>query len=361
MYPILTQRNSFLLYLACWLPNALLIAALFVFAGGLNWIASIALALPMAVLYAFLCLSSWHLCRYFPLQKTNFFRLLAVHAIAAFISSSIWVLLGKAIVTILGSIPSLELLQENYSSLIPLLVAVGILLFLLNVAGSYLMISFERNKEMETRSLELRFLAQQAEMRALKAQIDPHFLFNSLNSISALTSIDPEASRKMCLMLSDFLRKSLRLGGKKLITFEEELDLVSGYLSIEHIRLGPRLTTNMRIEEEIKNCAVPPLLLQPLVENALNHGIRHLLAGGEVRIAAEKSGSRLRITVENPQDPEKPPQKGEGIGLDNVRQRMKALFASEARLECFESENLFRAVLIMPARNLAEMQLEKFS
>ncbi len=356
MYPILAHKRALPLYLACWMPNAILIATLFVFSGRLDWIAAFALALPMTVIYAFICLSSWYLCRSFPLQETNLIRLLTVHVVAAFFSASIWILAGKALVTLLGFLPSLSPLPESYRYLVPLLVIVGILLFLLGVAISYLMVFFEKSRELEKRSLELRLLAQQAEMKALKAQIDPHFLFNSLNSISALTSMDPEGSRKMCLLLSDFLRKSLNLGAKKYITFEEELELISGYLSIEKIRLGPRLRIHMSVAEESKKCIVPPLLLQPLVENALNHGIRHLLEGGEIRISAVRKAERLRIVVENPTDPEKPFSKSEGIGLDNVRRRLRTIFPSEGQLECIESENVYRVALMLPARSLQEMQ-----
>ncbi len=359
MYPILAHKHALLLYLACWMPIAILIATLFVFAGRIDWVTASALALPMTVIYSFICLSPWYLCRSFPLQETNLFRLLAIHIIAAFFSASIWILIGKALVTLLGSLPSLSLLPEHYRYLIPLLVIVGILLFMLGVAVSYLMIYFEKGREYEKRSLELRLLAQQAEMKALKAQIDPHFLFNSLNSISALTSLDPAGSRKMCLLLSDFLRKSLNLGAKKFIAFKEELELISGYLSIEKIRLGPRLKIKMMVAEESKQYIVPPLLLQPLVENAINHGIRHLLNGGEIRITAEKKEERLRIVVENPQDPEKPSSKSEGIGLDNVRRRLQTIFPSESRLECVESETIYRAVITLPARTLKEMPYNK--
>ena len=344
-----------LLYLACWMPNAVLIAILFVYSGRLDWIPAFALALPMTVVYAFICLSSWYLCRSLPLQETNLFRLSTGHVVAAFFAASIWILIGKAMVTLLGSLSPLSSLPESYRYLIPLLVIVGILLFLLGAAVSYLTIYFEKSKEFEKRSLELRLLAQQAEMKALKAQIDPHFLFNSLNSISALTSIDPAGSRKMCLLLSDFLRKSLSLGAQKFVTLEKEMDLISGYFSIEKIRLGQRLKVAIRVSEESRRCIVPPLVLQPLVENALNHGIRHLLEGGEIRIAAEKKEGRLRIEVENPQDPEKPSSKSEGIGLDNVRRRLRTMFASEGQLECVESEKAYRAVITLPARTVEEM------
>ena len=355
MNPILAHKRALLLYLACWMPTAILTATLFVYSGRLNWFPAFALALPLTVIYAFICLSSWYLCRSLPLQQTGLFRLLTGHVVAAFLSASIWILIGKALVTLLGSMPSLSPLPENYPGLIPLLVIVGILLFLLGGAVSYLLIFFEKSREFEKRSLELRLLAQQAEMKALKAQIDPHFLFNSLNSISALTSIDPAGSRKMCLLLSNFLRKSLSLGSQKFITLAEELELITDYLSIEEIRLGPRLKINMRIAEESKQCALPPLLLQPLVENALNHGIRHLVEGGEIRIVAEKIEAQLRLAVENPQDPERSSSKSEGIGLDNVRRRLRTIFASEGQLECVESENAYRAVITLPARTPKEI------
>ena len=361
MYPILAHKGALPLYLACWIPIAILIAALFVFSGRIQWIPAFALALPMTVVYAFICISSWYLCRSFPLQKTNLFRLLSVHAVAAFFSASIWILIGKALVMLLAPLPSMSPLEENYRSLIPHLVIAGSLLFLLGAAVSYLMIFFEQSREYEKRTLELRLLAQQAEMKALKAQIDPHFLFNSLNSISALTTIDPAGSRKMCLLLSDFLRKSLSLGAKKFITLEQEVELISGYLSIEQTRLGARLRVHMTISEESKPCIVPPLLLQPLVENALNHGIRHLVEGGEIRIAAEKKEKRLRILVENPQDPDRPPSRNEGIGLDNVRRRLRTVFNSEARLECAGSDNAYRAALTLPARTWEEIRHDDFS
>jgi len=355
MYPILAHKGALPLYLVCWIPAAILISSLFVFSGRLDWISAFALMLPMTVIYAFVCLSSWYLCRFYPLQETPLFRLLTVQIVAAFFSASIWILIGKVLVILLGLLPSPLLLPENYGGLIPLLAIAGVLLFLLGVAVSYLMIFFEKAKEFEKRSLELQLLAQQAEMKALKAQIDPHFLFNSLNSISALTSIDPAGSREMCLLLADFLRKSLRLGAKKFVTFEDELDLISGYLSIEKIRLGSRLGINMMIADESRNCIVPPLLLQPLVENALNHGIRHLVQGGEIRIAAAKKENRLIIEVENPQDPERPRSESEGIGLNNVRRRLHTIFPSEGQLECVEAENAYRAIIIIPAKSPEEI------
>src|SRR5260370_2632838 len=116
---------------------------------------------------------------------------------------------------------------------------------------------------------EAELLAREAELKALKAQIDPHFLFNSLHSISALTAVDAGRARDMCIRLSDFLRNSLRLGERTTIPFSEELALARTYLEVEQVRFGQRLRVAQDIEEAYCDCDVPPLLLQPLVENSI--------------------------------------------------------------------------------------------
>lgn len=359
MYPLLAHKRTLILYLAGWMPITALIAALFVLSGRLSWIPALTLSLPMAFLFAFFCLSAWYLCTAFPLQRTNPFRLVAVHIVAAFLATSTWIMIGSGLANLLGHLPSLESLPEDYHGLIPILLGIGILLFLLGVTVSYLIVFYEKNRESEKRSLEMRLLAQQAEMKALKAQIDPHFLFNSLNSISALTSIDPQGSRRMCQLLSNFMRKSLSLGERKFITLGEEIKLIEDFLAIEQIRLGSRLKVHLTIGEEVKEFALPPLLLQPLVENALNHGIRHLPEGGDLRIGAQKTGNLLKLTVDNPQDPEKPASNGEGIGLDNVHRRLRAVFESGARLDCIENKNSYRAVLTVPVHTLKEVEFDE--
>src|SRR5262249_42091949 len=153
-------------------------------------------------------------------------------------------------------------------------------------------------------------------------QLHPHFLFNSLNSISALTGREPEAARRMCQLLGDFLRTSLALGARERVTFGEELELASRYLAIEQVRFGSRLGIERRIEPAAERCLVPPLLIQPLIENAVKHGVADRVEGGTIEIVAARRGTRLEITIENPRDPEAPPRRGQGLGLENVRQRL---------------------------------------
>ena len=140
-------------------------------------------------------------------------------------------------------------------------------------------LSVEESRAAETRALELQLLAREAELKTLRAQIDPHFLFNCLHSISALTGTDPPAARRMCLLLGEFLRTSVKLGAQDRIPFADELALAERYLEIERVRFGSRLAIERAIADGVGSCAVPALLLQPLVENAVTHGIAHLRGG----------------------------------------------------------------------------------
>ena len=182
----------------------------------------------------------------------------------------------------------------SYAGKRPLLFVIGALLFWLASILHYLLIAFEASQEAERRALEQTLLTRDAELKALRAQIDPHFLFNSLHSISALTASDPAAARRMCLLLADFLRDTLRLASNRSISLGGEFALADRYLEIERVRLGSRLNVERKTDPEVAACLVPPLLLQPLVENAIVHGIGGLLDGGTIRIEARSRHHTLR-------------------------------------------------------------------
>jgi two-component system, LytTR family, sensor histidine kinase AlgZ len=349
MHPILAAKGRLLLYLAAWLPIAGLLAGLFVFVGRLSWGEAAVLAVPMTLVYSFLCLSAWYLCRAFPLERTGAIKLFGLHAIAGILSSSLWALLGRGLAIALAAIPAFGSIEEHYRAQTPLLMGVGALVYILAIVAHYLLSTMESSRDAERRALELKILAREAELRALRAQINPHFLFNSLNSISALTTIDPSASRSMCQLLADFLRKSIELGVRDRITLDEECALAFNFLGIEQVRLGPRLQVRKEIDETSRLCLVPPLLLQPLMENALRHGIAQLVEGGEIRISAVKPGELLRITVENPCDPDRSRGNGSGIGLANVRARLDNIYGKEAWLEVEPGEDRFRVIISLPA------------
>jgi LytS/YehU family sensor histidine kinase len=201
--------------------------------------------------------------------------------------------------------------------------------------------------------LPVAMLAREAELRALKAQVHPHFLFNSLNSISSLTASDPARAREMCVLLAEFFRKSLAIGDRASVSLAEELEVARTYLAIERLRLGERLTLEEVVDEAGCACAMPPLLLQPLVENAIRHGIATCVEGGILRVEARLDGARLRVLVENPFDPEAPARPGVGLGLSNVRRRLQARYGDTARMEAHRAPASFRVTLEIPAEAVA--------
>jgi two-component system sensor histidine kinase AlgZ len=352
MHPVLERRSNLLLYLIAWLPPIALLALLLRYTGKFRWPEALLIAAPMAALLAFLSLSAWYLCKAFPLRDASYLRLLGIHTAAAVFSSAVWVLLGDAFVSALARIPGLAGVDDRYSSQVPLLLVIGALIFLISVSVHYLVLAFERSREAEERSLKLQILARESELKALRAQISPHFLFNSLNSISALTSIDPARARKMSQLLADFLRKSLELGAEEFITLDDEIALARDFLAIEQIRFGPRLDVGLEATEESRRCLVPSLILQPLIENAVKHGISQVVSGGRISVHCAVRGSRLKIIVENPRDTAAPEPRTSGFGLENIRSRLSNLYDREAGIETRKSDESFRAEVTLPARRV---------
>ena len=211
MHPILEDRRRLALYLLAWLLVGLLLTL------GLRsdspWLTAAAFLLPLCFVYAFFGLSAWYLCRAFPIDAASrLSTLIIVQMTAAACASAIWVGLAYIWAGALDALIPGLFAQAFFAEQRPLLFVVGTLLFWLAAAAHYLLIAFQASRDAEVRAIELTLLAREAELRALRAQIDPHFIFNSLHSISALTATDAAAARRMCLLLADFLRETLRLG-----------------------------------------------------------------------------------------------------------------------------------------------------
>src|SRR5437867_3242667 len=287
MHPLLT-RNRLGLYLLAWAPLTATSIYVLVTRGGLGWLQATVLAVAVFLFYALLCLSAWYPCRATPLGRVSFLRLLLTHLSAAVLISFVWTQAGAALSYAILSPEKFEAIRTQFRPQLNSIFTIGVLLYLLSVAFHYVLIAMEDSRQAEAQAVEAHVLARDAELKALKAQVNPHFLFNSLNSISALTSIDPARARDMCVLLGDFLRLTLGLGEKTSVRFSEELDLLQKYMAIEKVRFGTRLTMLEEIQEESKPCPLPPLLLQPVMENAIRHGIAGLPEGGEVRLTADR-------------------------------------------------------------------------
>ena len=351
MHPLLANTKKLGLYLIVWLIPGLLITVLSVLSDNVSWFFALAFSVPVTIFLAFIGLSAYYLCRAFPLQEDKTFQLLLIFLLASVLSSALWVMLGKGWNVILNQLISAGSMAELTDRFSAILFGIGVVLYAASASVHYLMIEFEKSMRSERREFSLKLLAQEAELKTLRTQIDPHFLFNSLNSISALTTADPAGARKMTILLAEFLRKSLALGSKSKITLNEEIELGSNFLAIEKIRFGERLQASFDIDPAGKDCLVPPLILQPLIENAIKHGIGHLVEGGTIVIQSKRLGSRIRISVENPVDLDADSKKGANVGLDNTRKRLQTLYADEARVDIIRSDERFKVELFIPSED----------
>ena len=347
MHPILEDRRRLALYLLAWLLIGMLLSV------GLRsdaeWTTAAAFLLPLCFIFAFIGLSTWYLCRAFPLGgSSHMWALLIVQMTAAATASAIWTALGYIWAGALDALVNGIGAQAFYAQQRTLLFVVGALLYWLAAAGHYLLMAFQTSRDAETRAVEQALLAREAELRALRAQIDPHFIFNSLHSISALTTTDAAAARTMCLLLADFLRDTLRLGSSSRISFADEWSLAERFLAIEQVRLGPRLTIARDTDPAAAECAVPPLLLQPLVENAVVHGVSQLVEGGTIRMTAQRHGSTLTVAIENPCDPDRVRTRGVGLGLEVLRKRLQTEFGVHDAVRAEERSGRFRVEVRIP-------------
>lgn len=204
-------------------------------------------------------------------------------------------------------------------------------------------------KENDKRKAEAEQLARDAELYNLRQQLQPHFLFNSLNSINALIGFKPDEARRMIHQLSDFLRGTLKKDDQQQVTLTEELQHLNLYLDIEKVRFGHRLQTEISCDNACGAAILPSMLLQPLVENAIKFGLYDTIGDVVVSIRGEMEGSYLIIMVQNPYDPKTSrPKKGTGFGLRGVQRRLYLLFARNDLMETHANDNIFTTIIKIP-------------
>jgi sensor histidine kinase YesM len=351
MHPILAHWGRFAAYLAAWGLIGALFAVQLAFAGPFTWLEAFALGVPLALLFGFVGLGAFWVCQAAPLHLSRLARSLGTQLVAASVSAALWLAAARAWTALLERLDVFPGLSSRLLQVAPLLLGLGLALFLLTAALNYLFMAIGSSQAAERRALQFEIASREAELRALRAQIHPHFLFNSLNSINALIGARPEEARKLSVRLGDFLRTSLTFGSREAIPLGEELALAEQLLSIEKVRFGDRLSHEVVADDAARACSVPPLLLQPLVENAVTHGIAQRIDGGLVRIEAERRGPELRIVITNPRDPDSPGRRGTGIGIQNVKRRLAAVHGDEAELRAFSSDDSFRVELRLPVKH----------
>ncbi|MGO9257298.1 MAG: sensor histidine kinase [Bryobacteraceae bacterium] len=206
------------------------------------------------------------------------------------------------------------------------------------IIWTILYLALTSTRRSQEKDVSLQLLRREAELRTLESQVNPHFLFNCLNSIRALVAEDPAKAQDMITRFAAILRYNLNRDLNRLVPLADEVEVAADYLALESIRFEERLRVRFEIAADAARAPVPPMLLQTLVENAVKHGIARLPAGGEVTVRAAMDGGRLVLEVENTGRLPPPDPAGAGLGLKIARDRLRLMYADRAKLELTERE-----------------------
>ena len=257
-----------------------------------------------------------------------------------------WLLVSRSILKLLSN-DSADYTQF-FSQSVPVRLAIGFLIVGCMALVSVLWYTIQDQHEIEKRKTEAEKLSKEAELYKLRQQLQPHFLFNSLNSINALIGLQPQQARTMIQQLSDFLRGTLKKEDHQWTSLNEELQHLQLYLEIEKVRFGHRLSTHINNNTDA-SLRLPAMLLQPVVENAIKFGLYDTTDAITISIEAKQDDSNLLIEVRNPFDPEtSSPKKGTGFGLSSVQRRLYLLFARNDLLRTEISGNIFITTIKIP-------------
>lgn len=206
----------------------------------------------------------------------------------------------------------------------------------------------QKQKEREMHQTEQ--LAKEAELIKLRHQLQPHFLFNSLNSINALITVEPASARKMVHQLSSFLRGTLRADNQE-IELKEEIEHLRLYLEIEKVRFGHRLQTNLDVEENTLTAKLPALLVQPLMENAIKFGLYGITGDVKIEMQTRLESNYLWIVITNPVDADTESQRGTGFGLNSIKRRLQLLYGRSDLLKTEKGKDIFTATIKIPQQS----------
>ncbi len=297
------------------------------------------------VLYPLLGSSIWYSIRYNSLEEVSVGRLILFHFIAASLLCGIWVYISYAIYQ-----PFIYDDNKFLEDGLPSKIFTGYLLYIIYLVFFYAVNYYQSLKEKIKKEVEYKALIREAELQALKSQINPHFLFNSLNSISSLTVSNPEKAQEMVINLSGFMRYSLMHNEKEMVSFARELDNIKLYLSIEKVRFGKKLNAEFEIDTHCMEAEIPNMILQPLFENAIKYGVYETIEQVTIRTVCECDGNTLKISIVNDYDASTIKKRGEGIGLRNIRKRMEIIYNQPDLIKITDHKTSFEVQLIIPQK-----------
>ncbi len=305
------------------------------------------------LLFCLIGISMWFVVRFTVPDKKNIWNVLLNHF--AFLTLTLVVWIGLSVTILNAMFSNNKVYTEMLMNTIPNKILTGSIYYVVIALIYYLylyQVNMQEKIKVESR---LREILKETELTMLKSQINPHFLFNSLNSISSLTITDPAKARDMVIKLSDFLRYSVSKSAGSFTSLENEISNIRRYLEIEKVRFGDKLNFTFRLEKEI--CArhkIPVMLLQPLFENAIKHGVYESTEQVNIEMDCEYKEGFLELKIVNDFDPEARARKGTGLGLNNIRERLRLHYKNDKLLTTRVEGTRFTVILYIPSTENTE-------
>ncbi len=347
--PILKDLRSFNYYLLFWGLLAAVFILLLYFGTDIGPAASIADGLVFTFLLSGLGLTLWYPTRYIPIENSKPPKIILSHLTGAILTTFLWLLIGYFIMV--GVLNFGKDYPQFFYSTIVWRVLIGMLFYSLFTSFYYMIIYYMGFQERTIKEAELKNLVTEAELRSLKFQINPHFIFNSLNSMSALTEINPKKAKQMILKLAEFLRYVLKTNEFDKNTLNDELKNIRLYLDIEKIRFEDKFEYQEEFDEKCLQVEVPSMILQPLFENAIKHAVYETLDKVILKLTCSIQDEFLKIEIENNYDPTSSTKKGAGVGLKNIQERLRLIYHRNDLMTIDNENGIFKVTLFIPIEN----------
>lgn len=345
-HPVLGNRVWLVVWWLAWVLIALGQSLLFYFAYGSFVTVSIADSLLSLLIYSGLGLSLWYPFRFLISGQKKVITGASNIIITGAFTVGIWILVTRII--LIAILPEVNNYQAFWETTFTYRIASGVFIYSLIILTYFLIESLADLSEKKAREARLESIVRETELRMLRSQINPHFLFNSLNSISSLTITDPEKAREMVVKLSEFMRYSLSRKDEQPVSLRSELENLMLYLDIEKVRFGDRLVTEELIESECLDFMIPVLLLQPLYENAIKHGVYESTGAVRITTRARITAECMEISISNNYNTSPSLRKGTGTGLTNVARRIELQYGNKASMKSSGENGIFTVTLCMP-------------
>lgn len=347
--PILSTQRNINLYALAWMAIMAFHASVLHFLFGLSLKWAITDAFVFDFLFAALAIGFWYTIRYISLEQKKVWNSIFYHVTTAGIFIFLW--LGVAYL-LLGLFRPMELEYSIFlTKSLPGRIFYGILYYCVIVLVYFLNIYYVSYNQTRIRESELHSLVKDSELQLLKSQLNPHFIFNSLNSISSLTLSNPALAQQMIIQLSSYIRYALKQDRNELVGFSEELEYTQLYLSIEKVRFGEKLIFKTECTPESQLAKIPNMIIQPLIENAIKHGVYESLVPVVLELKSFIENNKLKITISNDVDAESIPKKGTGIGLRNVRERLYLIYGKRDLMNTRREKDQYLVILTIPQLN----------